>query len=79
MLEKHAIFPFFLYKLQVFCELHLFADYYIRFCKNYMFGVSSEVHLLDLDSDCNRDCDPDHDSDHLAPCEWGKADNPIIQ
>ena len=41
MLEKHVIFPFFLYKLHVFCELHLFAEYYIRFGNYYMFGVSS--------------------------------------
>ena len=33
--------PIFLYKLHVFCELHLFAEYYIRFCNYYMFRVSS--------------------------------------
>ena len=32
---------FFLYKLHVFCGLHLFAEYYISFCNYYIFGVSS--------------------------------------
>ena len=31
----------FLYKLHIYCELHLFAEYYIHFCNYYMFGVSS--------------------------------------
>ena len=42
MQEKTFNLPFFLYKLHVFCELHIFAEYYICFCNYYMFGVSRE-------------------------------------
>ena len=39
--KKTFNLSFFLYKLYVLCELHLFAKYYIRFCNYYMSGVSS--------------------------------------
>ena len=40
MLGKH--------KLHCFCGLHFFAEYYIRFCNYYMFGVSSDTIHTDI-------------------------------
>ena len=44
MLRKTCNLSFFLYKLHVFDELHLFAINYIFF-NHYMFGVSSESEM----------------------------------
>ena len=41
MQEKTCNLSFFLYKLHVFSESHLYAENYIHFCNYYMFGVSS--------------------------------------
>ena len=46
MLEKHVIFPFSSINYMFFCELHIFDEYYMHFCNNYMFVVSSESPCL---------------------------------
>ena len=48
MLGKHVIFPFSSINYMVSVDYIFFAEYYIRFCNYYMFGVSSDSILTDI-------------------------------
>ena len=45
MLGKHVIFRFSSINYMFSVDYNLLAEYYIRFCNYYMFGVSSDNNL----------------------------------